>query len=413
MDHPVSIGPVRVGSGAPLVLIAGPCVLESEKIARDTAEGIARICRGLDLPFIFKSSYDKANRTSHKSFRGHGAKEGLKLLAKIKKELKVPVITDIHSVPEAAEAARVADCLQIPAFLCRQTDLLEAAGKTGKPVNVKKGQFASPQEMRFAVEKVRAGGGGQVLVTERGFSFGYNNLVVDMRSLVILRGLGVPVVFDGTHSVQLPGGAGDRSGGQREFVASLSAAAAAVGIDALFLEVHPEPDEALSDGPNMIPVHELKTLLERVLAVDATTRGRTSAQKKTLELEIFIDGGSRGNPGPSAIGAVLLTSQGKVAAEISRAIGVSTNNQAEYEALLAALAKAHELGAVKVTVKTDSELLARQMSGEYRVTDEKMKRLYREALKLKGNFASLTILNISREQNKRADKLVNMALDRS
>ncbi len=267
MPHEVDLGPFKVGASQPHFLIAGPCVIESEQIVLETAQRIAEITRTLGMPYVFKSSYDKANRSSISSFRGPGIRSGLAVLRKVREQVGVPVLTDIHSVEEAMQAAEVADILQIPAFLCRQTDLLVAAAKTGRVVNVKKGQFLSPWEMGNVVKKLEESGNSRIILTERGSSFGYNNLVVDMRSLPIMRGLGYPVVFDATHSVQLPGGAGTRSSGQREFVTPLASAAAAAGCDGFFMEVHPDPDTALSDGPNMVPLHQLKPLLERLVRI--------------------------------------------------------------------------------------------------------------------------------------------------
>jgi 2-dehydro-3-deoxyphosphooctonate aldolase (KDO 8-P synthase) len=267
MPHDVTIGSLKVGAAHPHFLIAGPCVIESERLVLETAHHIAEIARALDIPYIFKSSYDKANRTSISSFRGPGIKEGLAILKKVTTQVGVPVLTDVHSVEEAAQAGEAVDVLQIPAFLCRQTDLLVAAAKTGRVVNVKKGQFLSPGEMANVVAKLEESGTRRILLTERGSSFGYNNLVVDMRALPIMRKFGYPVVFDATHSVQLPGGGGTKSSGQREFVAPLACAAAAAGCDGFFMEVHPDPDHAPSDGPNMVPLHDLKTLLERVLRI--------------------------------------------------------------------------------------------------------------------------------------------------
>jgi 2-dehydro-3-deoxyphosphooctonate aldolase (KDO 8-P synthase) len=265
--YEVDLGPFKVGAAHRRFLIAGPCVIESERLAMETAARIAEITRALGMPYIFKSSYDKANRSSIDSFRGPGLREGLAVLRKVREQVGVPVLTDVHTVEEAQAAADVADVLQIPAFLCRQTDLLVAAARTGRAVNVKKGQFLSPWEMGNVVKKLEDSGNRNILLTERGSSFGYNNLVVDMRSLPIMRQLGYPVVFDATHSVQLPGGAGTHSGGQREFVAPLACAAAGAGCDGFFMEVHPDPDSALSDGPNMVPLSELKALLERILRI--------------------------------------------------------------------------------------------------------------------------------------------------
>jgi len=267
MMREVDIGPFRVGAEQRHFLIAGPCVIESERLALETASQIAEVARSLDLPYIFKSSYDKANRSSGTSFRGPGLKEGMAVLRKVKEQVGVPVLTDVHSVEEARQAAEVVDVLQIPAFLCRQTDLLVAAAETGRVVNVKKGQFLSPWEMENVVRKVEQTGNPRLLLTERGASFGYNNLVVDMRALPIMRRFGYPVVFDATHSVQLPGGAGTKSGGQREFIAPLASAAAAAGCDGFFMEVHPDPERALSDGPNMVPLARLKPLLERLARI--------------------------------------------------------------------------------------------------------------------------------------------------
>ncbi|HSC56785.1 MAG TPA: 3-deoxy-8-phosphooctulonate synthase [Nitrospira sp.] len=263
----VDIGSFKVGQGQRPFLIAGPCVIESEQLAMETAGRIAEIAKSLGIPYVFKSSFDKANRTSITSFRGPGLEKGLQVLAKVKKQVGVPVLTDVHTEEQATEAGKVVDVLQIPAFLCRQTDLLIAAAKTGKVVNVKKGQFISPLEMANAVKKVEECGNRRIVLTERGSSFGYNNLVVDMRSFPILRSFGYPVVFDATHSVQLPGGSGTQSSGQREFVEPLACAAAGAGVDGFFMEVHPNPDEALSDGPNMVPLHQLKSLLERVMRI--------------------------------------------------------------------------------------------------------------------------------------------------
>ena len=267
VGQPVRVGPVSVGAGQPLVLIAGPCVIEGEGFTLQIAERIQAICRRAGVPLIFKASYDKANRSSGGSFRGPGPEEGLRILAKVRGATGLPVTTDVHAVSEVAAAADAVDLIQIPAFLCRQTDLLVAAAKTGRPMNVKKGQFLAPQDAKNIVEKVVGAGNPHLLLTERGTTFGYHNLVVDMRALPVLRSFGCPVVFDATHSVQLPGGAGTTSSGQREFVAPLARAAVAVGIDALFLEVHPDPDRAPSDGANMIPLEALPPLLETLQRV--------------------------------------------------------------------------------------------------------------------------------------------------
>ncbi|MFA4016850.1 MAG: hypothetical protein RUDDFDWM_001961 [Candidatus Fervidibacterota bacterium] len=264
--HSFEVNGVVIG-GEKLVLIAGPCVVESEYVCMCTAEHLALVAGELQMPLIFKASYDKANRTSIRSFRGLGMREGLRILRKVKEEFSLPILTDVHCVTQVDEVSEVVDVLQVPAFLCRQTDLLVKVGKSGKAVNIKKGQFMSPEDMLFAIEKVTSTGNHSVMVTERGTTFGYRDLVVDMRSLVIMRSFGYPVVFDATHSVQQPGASGGSSGGRREFVPYLARAAVAVGIDALFMEVHPSPDEALSDGPNMLPLHEVKPLLESVLLI--------------------------------------------------------------------------------------------------------------------------------------------------
>lgn len=264
----VKIGDIVVGGRRPLVLIAGPCVIESEKSVLEHAEAIKKICARLGMPVIFKSSFDKANRSSIRSFRGLGIKNGLKILARVKKEFGLPVLSDVHSALEAKAAGGVLDCLQIPAFLCRQTDILVAAAKTGKAVNVKKGQFLAPWNMEEAAKKIESQGNRNILLTERGVTFGYNNLVVDFRGLAVMRGLGYPVVFDATHSVQLPGARGTSSGGERAHVAGLSRAAAAFGIDALFLEVHKDPDRAPCDGPNMIALKQLEELLSFICEID-------------------------------------------------------------------------------------------------------------------------------------------------
>ena len=264
--EPVKVGNLTIGNGK-LTLLGGPCTAESEEICLKTAEYLLELCNELDIQYIFKASYDKANRSSGSSRRGPGRKKGLEFLASVKSRFNIPVVTDVHESSEVAEVAEVADLLQIPAFLCRQTDLLLAAGNTMRPVNVKKGQFMAPEDMLGSVEKIRSTGNRQVMLTERGSSFGYHNLVVDMRSLVTMRSFGVPVVFDATHSVQLPGGLGNASGGRREFVQPLARAAAAVGIDALFTEVHPNPAEAWSDGPNSLDFEQIKTTLKQVKAL--------------------------------------------------------------------------------------------------------------------------------------------------
>jgi 2-dehydro-3-deoxyphosphooctonate aldolase (KDO 8-P synthase) len=250
-----------------LFLIAGPCVIENEKLCRTVAASLKKTCASLGIFYVFKASFDKANRTSGKAFRGPGIENGLKTLAKIRAEFGVPVLTDVHNEAQAAAAGEVVDILQIPAFLCRQTDLIEAAVATGKIVNLKKGQFLSPQEMGRVAEKARLAGAKKILLTERGTTFGYNNLVADMRSMPIMKSFDFPVIFDATHSVQQPGGGGDRTTGQREFAPVLAKAALAVGANGLFIETHPKPDEALSDGPNMIPLGEMATVLRSLLKI--------------------------------------------------------------------------------------------------------------------------------------------------
>jgi len=268
----LTIGNVKLGGGRPLALIAGPCVIEDREATLRHAERLLTICNGLGMGLIFKASYDKANRTSVHAFRGPGMDEGLQILAAVKEKLGLPVLSDIHSIEQVAPAAQVLDVLQIPAFLCRQTDLLVAAAETGKVINVKKGQFLAPWDMKNVAGKLAATGNENIILTERGASFGYNNLVVDMRSFPVMRATGYPVVFDATHSVQLPGGQGTSSGGQREFVEFLSRAAVATGIDGIFMEVHEDPDKALCDGPNSIPLAELPALLKKLQALDAVVR---------------------------------------------------------------------------------------------------------------------------------------------
>ena len=271
----VAVGPIRVGGGRPLVLIGGPCAIESEKHALMTAERLAAVAAERRVPFIYKSSYDKANRSSIDGYRGPGLREGLRILRRVRETVGVPVLSDVHDVSEVEPAAEVLDVLQIPAFLARQTDLVVAAARTGKPVNIKKPQFVAPEDMANVVAKARSAGNEALLLTERGTSFGYHNLVVDMRGLLRMRELGYPVVFDATHSVQLPGAHGDRSGGERLYVPALARAAVAVGIDALFMEMHEDPDRTmpdgrpLSDGPNMLRIDDLPALLEQILAIRA------------------------------------------------------------------------------------------------------------------------------------------------
>ena len=269
----IKVGGFEIGAGRPLALIAGPCVIEGIDSALRHAALIKEAADRIGMPVIYKSSYDKANRTSLSSFRGPGIEEGLRILAKVRQEIGVPVLTDVHEKEQVALAKESVDVLQIPAFLCRQTDFVIAVAQSGKVVNIKKGQFLAPWDVRNIVEKIVSTGNEQVMITERGVSFGYNNLVSDMRSLVVLRDLGYPVVFDATHSLQLPGGLGKASGGERRYIAALARAAVAVGIDALFMEVHEDPDRALSDGPNSLPLKELEGLLKQVKEIDGLTKG--------------------------------------------------------------------------------------------------------------------------------------------
>lgn len=268
----VKIGHIEIGGNRPLVLIAGPCVIESEDQVRKTIEGLKEITGEINIPFIFKSSYDKANRTSIKSYRGPGLDKGLEILEKVKREFDIPLLVDVHQIEEVKLVSKVADILQVPAFLCRQTDLIISIAKTGKPINVKKGQFLAPWDMQNVIEKIESTGNKNILLTERGSCFGYNNLVVDMKSLPIIRSFGYPVVFDATHSVQKPGGKGTTTAGEREYVPFLAQAAVATGIDGLFLEVHPQPEKALSDGPNMIRLSRVKELLEKLIKIDKVVK---------------------------------------------------------------------------------------------------------------------------------------------
>jgi 2-dehydro-3-deoxyphosphooctonate aldolase (KDO 8-P synthase) len=264
---------ITIGAGHPLVLIAGPCVIESFELTYNIAQFLKELTAELNIPFIFKTSYDKANRTSINSYRGPGFEEGLAIISEIKKKLGIRVLSDVHRFHEIPLAAQVLDVLQIPAFLCRQTDFVIEVAKTGKPVNVKKGQFLAPWDIQHVIDKIKSSGNTQVIVTERGVSFGYNNLVVDFRSLAIMRSLGVPVIFDATHSIQLPGGAGTCSGGQREFAPPLARGAVAVGVDGVFLEVHSDPDRALCDGPNSVHLDNLKELLVQLKAIHQCVEG--------------------------------------------------------------------------------------------------------------------------------------------
>ena len=263
----VNIVGIKLGGNNPPLIIAGPCVIESEDVTLRTAQRLKDICGSAGMPFVFKCSYDKANRTSIKSFRGPGIEKGLRILSDIKSKLNIPVISDVHSIAEVKPASEVLDALQIPAFLCRQTDLISAAAETGKPVNIKKGQFLAPWDVKNIIEKFTAEGNHNLFITERGASFGYNNLVVDFRAFPIMRSFGYPVIFDVTHSLQLPGGQGSSSGGQREFAEPLARAAVAVGVDGLFFEVHPEPEKALCDGPNMIKLDEVEKMLGILKAI--------------------------------------------------------------------------------------------------------------------------------------------------
>src|SRR5512142_2539894 len=270
----------EVGPDRPLFLIAGPCVIESEQLALDTAGQLKEITGRLGIPFIYKSSFDKANRTSVSGHRGPGLDEGLRVLSEVKRQIGVPVLTDVHEYTPLDEVAAVVDVLQTPAFLCRQTDFIQKVARAGKPVNIKKGQFLSPWDMQNVVEKARATGNDQILVCERGASFGYNNLVSDMRSLSVMRATGCPVVFDATHSVQLPGGQGTKSGGQREFVPVLARAAVATGVAGIFMETHPDPAKALSDGPNAWPLARMRELLETLREIDTLVKRRGLAERQ-------------------------------------------------------------------------------------------------------------------------------------
>lgn len=274
MQKEIRIGSIRISNSVPFVLIAGPCVIEGEKTTLKIAEKLKKITADLKIPFIFKTSYDKANRSSHRSFRGLGLAEGLKILARIKKELNLPILTDVHHPEEVRLTAEIVDILQIPAFLCRQTDLILAAARSNKPVNVKKGQFLAPEDMTNITAKIESAGNRKILLTERGTFFGYHNLVVDFRALVIMKKTGYPVIFDATHSVQLPGGKGTASGGQREFVFPLAKSALSLGIAGLFIETHFQPAKALSDGPNMLPLSRLPAFLKTIKSLDYLVKGK-------------------------------------------------------------------------------------------------------------------------------------------
>ena len=273
----------QAGIEHPLFLIAGPCVIESEQLAIDTAGQLQEITRALDIPFIYKSSFDKANRSSHTSFRGPGLEEGLRILEKVKTQLGVPVLTDVHEDTPLSEVAVVVDVLQTPAFLCRQTNFIQNVARQGRPVNIKKGQFLSPWDMKNVTDKALATGNEQIMVCERGASFGYNNLVSDMRSLAVMRNTGVPVVFDATHSVQLPGGQGSSSGGQREFVPVLARAAVAAGVAGVFMETHPDPSVALSDGPNAWPLGQIEALLKTLKQIDALIKAQPLPENELMK----------------------------------------------------------------------------------------------------------------------------------
>jgi 2-dehydro-3-deoxyphosphooctonate aldolase (KDO 8-P synthase) len=272
MVKEISIRNVKIGGNRPLALIAGPCVIENEAATLRCAERLLTICNGISVPLVFKASYDKANRTSVSAFRGPGLQEGIRILAKVSESLNLPILTDVHSAEEVRPVSEVVDVLQIPAFLCRQTDLVVEAARSGRVVNLKKGQFMAPWDMGNVVDKALSAGNSKIVLTERGVSFGYNNLVSDMRSLPIMRALGYPVIFDATHSVQLPGGQGTSSGGQREFVEYLARAAVATGIDGIFLEVHDNPEEARCDGPNSVKLDELPAVLKKLKAIDSIVK---------------------------------------------------------------------------------------------------------------------------------------------
>ena len=279
IGRPGNDDPILVGAGHPFLLIAGPCVLESAELAREVAAGLKEITARLHISLVFKSSFDKANRTALDSYRGPGLEEGLTILADIRREYGLPVVSDIHETQQVEPASSVLDMLQIPAFLCRQTDLLLAAARSGKAINLKKGQFVSPWDMANAVHKIKGSGNRNLMLCERGFALGYNNLVVDMRALPVMRSLGCPVIFDATHSVQLPGGGGTSSSGQREFIPPLARAAVAAGIDGIFMEVHPQPDKALCDGANSMPLDQVEALLRTLLEIHAVVAEKCETQR--------------------------------------------------------------------------------------------------------------------------------------
>jgi 2-dehydro-3-deoxyphosphooctonate aldolase (KDO 8-P synthase) len=274
MAHRINVGDITIGHGAPLALISGPCVIEDYGTTRETAAVLKEISVRLEIPFVFKASYDKANRTSLTSFRGPGLDDGLKILAEIKKEFNIPILSDVHRNSEIAAAARVLDIIQIPAFLCRQTDVIVEVSKTGKVVNIKKGQFLAPWDIDNVIEKITSTGNRNLLITERGTMFGYNNLIVDFRSFMIMRRTGFPVIFDATHSVQLPGGAGTRSAGQRDYAPMLARAATAAGVDGIFMEVHQDPDQALCDGPNSLRLDVIHDLLSQLKSIHRITKNQ-------------------------------------------------------------------------------------------------------------------------------------------
>ncbi len=279
----IDIGPMKIGAGAPLAVIAGPCVLQDQSSAVELARTLGQIAKRHALPLIFKASFDKANRSSTTSYRGPGVEEGLRILSNVKAQIDVPVLTDVHEDTPLEEVASVVDVLQTPAFLCRQTNFIQNVARAGKPVNIKKGQFLAPWDMKNVMDKAREAGNDQIMACERGFSFGYNNLVSDMRSLSVMRDTGCPIVFDGTHSVQLPGGQGSSSGGQREFVPVLARAAVAVGVAGLFMETHPDPGKALSDGPNAWPLKHMESLLTTLTEIDRITKSRTRDEDRLVD----------------------------------------------------------------------------------------------------------------------------------
>lgn len=408
---------IEVGQGHPLLIIAGPCVIESEQLLMDVAGQMKEWTDKLALPYVFKASFDKANRTSVNSFRGLGMEKGLELLAKVRKSFSLPILTDIHEIVQIESVAEIVDIIQIPAFLCRQTDLLIAVGKTGKVVNVKKGQFLSPQEMKHIIGKIESVGNKQILLTERGTTFGYNNLVVDMRSLPIMRSFGYPVIFDATHSVQQPGGMGTATGGDRQFIPYLARGAVAVGCDGVFLETHPNPEKAKSDGPNMVPLSEVYPLLEQLKELhELINRKKLKPKIQNSKSEadnviIHTDGCSKGNPGEAGIGIVFSDGAGDAFRKIYKYIGETTNNVAEYTALITALEEARKQGLKKIVILSDSELMVKQVNGQYKVKDVNLKKLNERVKELWKHFDNASIRHIPREQNVEADALSNLALE--